>query len=54
VLRLPRGTSVWQNAADGMPQVEVSALSISTGARVLYAATHGRGAYVLNLPGASD
>lgn len=54
VLRLPRGTSAWQNAADGMPQVEVSALSISTSARVLYAATHGRGAYVLNLPGASD
>jgi hypothetical protein len=53
VLRLPSGSSAWQSAADGMPQVEVPALSISTSARVLYAATHGRGAYVLNLLQAS-
>jgi len=33
-----------------MPKVEVPGLSISTSARVLYAATHGRGAYVLQLP----
>jgi len=54
VLRLPKGTSAWQNAADGLPPVEVSALSISASARVLYAATHGRGAYVLHLPEESD
>jgi hypothetical protein len=54
VLRLPGGTSAWQSSADGMPQVEVSALSISTSGRVLYAASHGRGAYVLNLPEASE
>jgi hypothetical protein len=50
VLRLPRGGAVWQNAAAGLPKVEVPGLSISTRARVLYAATHGRGAYVLTLP----
>jgi hypothetical protein len=49
VIRLPSGSSAWQNAGGGMPQVEVPALSISASARVLYAATHGRGAYVLRL-----
>jgi hypothetical protein len=50
VLRLPSGSSTWQTAAKGLPKVEVPGLSISTSARVLYAATHGRGAYVLRLP----
>jgi hypothetical protein len=50
VLRLPSGSSLWQRAARGIPKVEVPGLSISTSARVLYAATHGRGAYVLRLP----
>jgi hypothetical protein len=50
VLRLPRGNTVWQTAARGLPKAEIPALSISTSARVLYAATHGRGAYVLQLP----
>jgi hypothetical protein len=50
VLRLPNGSAVWQNAAAQLPKVEVPGLSISTRARVLYAATHGRGAYSLNLP----
>jgi hypothetical protein len=50
VLRLPRGSSTWQTAARGLPNVEVPWLTISTSARVLYAATHGRGAYVLQLP----
>jgi hypothetical protein len=50
VLRLPRRSTVWQTAARGLPSVEVPHLAISTGARVLYAATHGRGAYVLQLP----
>ena len=50
VLRLPEGSSTWQTAAPGLPQAEIPALTISTKARVLYAATHGRGAYVLQLP----
>jgi len=50
VLRLPAGTTVWQTAGTGLPNVEVPGLSISTSARLLYAATHGRGAYVLHLP----
>jgi len=50
VLRLPKGGSNWQKAATGLPKVEVPNLSISASARVLYAATHGRGAYVLTLP----
>ena len=49
VLRLPSGSSHWQTAS-GLPMVEVPNLSISVSARVLYAATHGRGAYVLQLP----
>lgn len=50
VLRLPRGNTVWQTAARGLPKAEIPSLAISTSARVLYAATHGRGAYVLHLP----
>jgi hypothetical protein len=50
VLRLPQGRSLWQTAAIGLPMAEVPNLSISVSARVLYAATHGRGAYVLQLP----
>ena len=50
VLRMPSGKAYWQIAAKGLPKVEVPNLSISTSARVLYAATHGRGAYVLSLP----
>ncbi|HEY4816538.1 MAG TPA: hypothetical protein VIH67_03860 [Candidatus Acidoferrum sp.] len=54
VLRLPAGGTAWQTAGSGLPQVEVPGLSISTSARVLYAATHGRGAYVLGLPNVHD
>ena len=50
VLRLPNGKAHWQIAAKGLPKAEVPNLSISASARVLYAATHGRGAYVLTLP----
>jgi len=50
VLRKPHGSSQWQTAASGLPLAEVPNLSISVSARVLYAATHGRGAYVLTLP----
>jgi hypothetical protein len=33
-----------------MPSVEVAGLTIVPGARKLYAATHGLGAWLLNLP----
>ena len=50
VMRLPAGGSSWVLAAPGLPQVEVSGLTIVPGARKLYAATHGLGAWLLNLP----
>ena len=50
VYRLPSGSSVWRLAAKGMPNVEISGLTIVPNARLLYAASHGLGAWVLNLP----
>jgi len=50
VMRLPRGSAVWQTAATGLPNVEVPSLVLSNKGRILYAATHGRGAYALSLP----
>lgn len=50
VLRLPRGSSVWEEAAPGLPRVAVYGLSLSQTAHVLYAATHGRSAYAIRLP----
>jgi hypothetical protein len=50
VWRLPSGGSAWSLAAGGMPMVEVAGLTISSSARVLYAATHGLGGWKLNLP----
>ena len=47
---LPSGASAWSDAAPGLPMVAVYSLTISTSGRVLYAATHGRGAWRLNLP----
>ena len=44
----------WHVAATGLPAVEVPHLAIDSGARVLYAGTHGRGAWRLWLPGADD
>lgn len=49
VFRLPSGSANWSLAAPGMPKVEVSGLTIVPGARKLYAATHGLGAWLLNL-----
>jgi hypothetical protein len=53
VLRLVAGTQSWIPAADGLPSVTVSGLSIAAGKqsgdRLIYAATHGRGAYRLRL-----
>jgi hypothetical protein len=50
VLRLPSGSSSWEVAGSGLPQVEVAGLTIVPEARKLYAATHGRSAWQLTLP----
>ena len=49
VYRLRSGGSIWGLAGKGMPNVEVAGLTIVPSARVLYAATHGLGAWVLQL-----
>ncbi len=49
VARLPAGTSSWQRAGSGLPPVAVAGLTLPRTARVLYAATHGRGAWRLAL-----
>ena len=53
VNRLVNGTQTWIPAADGMPAVTVAGLTLAnakqSGDRLLYAATHGRGAYRLRL-----
>jgi hypothetical protein len=52
VMMLPGGSAggSWVSAGDGLPNVEVAGLTIVPGARKLYAATHGRSAWVLTLP----
>jgi hypothetical protein len=50
VMRLPSGSSTWTLAAPGMPSAEAAGLTIVPSARKLYAATHGFGAWSLNLP----
>jgi hypothetical protein len=50
VMRLPSGSTTWAMAANGLPMVEVPGLTIVPGARILYAATHGRSAWSLALP----
>jgi hypothetical protein len=50
VYRLRSGSTSWGLAAKGMPNVEIPGLTIVPGARLLYAASHGLGAWVLNLP----
>ncbi|MFG2012082.1 exo-alpha-sialidase [Micromonospora sp. NPDC048868] len=49
VLRLAKGATTWVKAARGMPNVEVAGLTIVPGKRVLYAASHGLGAWQLTL-----
>ena len=49
VLRLAQGTSTWTAAAPGMPNVEVAGLTYVAEDRILYAASHGLGAWRLNL-----
>jgi hypothetical protein len=50
VYRFKAGGTQWSLAAKGMPNVEVAGLTLVPGARVLYAATHGLGAWSLKLP----
>jgi hypothetical protein len=50
VMMLPAGTTTWMLAAAGMPTVDVTMLNIVPDARVLYASTHGFGAWALYLP----
>jgi hypothetical protein len=50
VLRLPAGSTQWLQAGTGLPNVAVYGLTIAHDAHVVYAATHGRGAYALGLP----
>jgi hypothetical protein len=50
VLKRASGSTDWDVAAPGLPMVEVNGIVIATNARKLYAATHGRSAWVLNLP----
>jgi hypothetical protein len=50
VLRRASGATGWAVAGAGLPAVEVAGLTIAPGARLLYAATHGRSAWRLNLP----
>jgi hypothetical protein len=49
VALLAPGSTTWANAAPGLPMVAVYGLTISSSGRVLYAATHGRGAWRLDL-----
>ena len=49
VLELRAGTTTWKEAATGMPPVAVYSLALSSEGRVLYAATHGRSIYKLDL-----
>jgi hypothetical protein len=50
VMRLPNGSTTWVVAGTGLPMVEVSGLTIVPEERKLYAATHGRSGWMLQLP----
>ena len=50
VLVLPDGTSHWQEAGEGLPTVLTPYLQILPDRRLLFAGTHGRGAWYLTLP----
>ncbi|MEO8679124.1 MAG: exo-alpha-sialidase, partial [Vicinamibacterales bacterium] len=50
VMRLANGSTTWTVAGSGMPMVEVAGLTIVPEERLLYAATHGRSAWMLKLP----
>jgi hypothetical protein len=48
-IRLAAGTRTWTRAAPGMPNVQITGLTILPKERILYAATHGLSAWRLNL-----
>jgi hypothetical protein len=50
VIRLAHGSTTWTVAGTGLPNVEVPGLTIVPSARLLYAPTHGRSAWLLQLP----
>jgi hypothetical protein len=50
VLRQASGSSSWTLAGSGLPNVEVAGITMDATHRLLFAATHGRGAYKLILP----
>ena len=50
VMLLANGSVSWVPAGTGLPMVEVAGLTIVPRARILYAATHGRGAWRMKLP----
>jgi transposase-like protein len=50
VLSPASSDTTWQPASTGLPTVAVYGLTINPAKRVLYAATHGRSAWTLNLP----
>jgi hypothetical protein len=50
VMMLPAGTATWSVAGSGLPMVEVAGLTMISDQRILYAATHGRSAWRLQLP----
>jgi len=54
VLMLARGGTSWSPAAPNMPPVAVYGLTIDSDARLLYAATHGRGIWRLKLQDSDD
>jgi ligand-binding sensor domain-containing protein len=47
---LPSGGTALSTAANGLPVVTVSSLTVNPSAHQLLAATHGRGVYQLTLP----
>ena len=49
IATLKSGTSTWVPAAAGLPPAATYGLTIDSNARVLYAATHGRGVWKLDL-----
>jgi hypothetical protein len=48
-VRLRKNSTQWVPAAGSLPPIAVYGLTIDSNARVLYAATHGRGAWSLSL-----
>jgi hypothetical protein len=54
VMRLRKNSTTWKTAASGLPMVEVAGLTISVSGRRLLAATHGRSAWSLRLPGGGN